>query len=117
MSEAQKKFQKANEEFNAIQQEYSGYVASRQQLETQLQENKIVKEEFDTLKDDGAKIYKLIGPVMVPQEHVEAKTNVAKRLEFIEGEIKRVEGQMSATQKKLQDKRDELIKLQDEATA
>lgn len=86
MAEVQAQFEKANNEFNSIQQEMSGYVSKRQQLEAQLQENKIVKEEFGNL-NDGSNIYKLIGPVLVPQERAEAKTNVDKRLEFIESEV------------------------------
>lgn len=78
-------FEKKSEEFNALQREMSGLVATRQQLEAQLQENKIVQKEFDTLGDE--KIYKLIGPVLVPQEKVEATTNVNKRLEFIQSEM------------------------------
>lgn len=37
------------------------------------------------------KVYKLIGPTLVPQETEEAKLNVAKRLEFIQKELDKVE--------------------------
>lgn len=67
-------------------------------------------QEFKTL-DSDAKIYKLIGPVLLPQEKSEATINVDKRLEFIQSEIKRVEGLIAAGQKKLEDKRNELIGL------
>jgi prefoldin beta subunit len=33
--------------------------------------------------EDGANVFKLVGPLMVKQELEEARGNVAKRLEFI----------------------------------
>ena len=52
------------------------------------------------LLEEDANVYKLVGPVLVKQDLVEAKANVNKRLEFIRGEIERVEQQLT----KLQDK-------------
>ncbi len=52
------------------------------------------------LLEEDANVYKLVGPVLVKQDLVEAKANVNKRLEFIRGEIERVEQQLA----KLQDK-------------
>jgi chromosome condensin MukBEF ATPase and DNA-binding subunit MukB len=40
----QAKMESANERFNSLQRELSTYISARQQLEAQLQENKIVKE-------------------------------------------------------------------------
>ncbi|GMM50231.1 tubulin-binding prefolding complex subunit [Starmerella bacillaris] len=65
-----------------LQMDLQKAMVEHQQLELQFQESRIVKEEFDTL-DDGAKIYKLVGPVLLPQDKVEAAVNVDKRLEFI----------------------------------
>jgi len=48
--------------------------------------NRIVSQEMDLL-DDDAKVFKLIGPVLLKQEVNEAKTNVKKRLEFINNEL------------------------------
>ncbi|VDN00704.1 unnamed protein product [Thelazia callipaeda] len=59
---------------------------NRQQLEGQLTENKLVKTELDLLEDD-AKVFKLIGPVLVKQDIVEAKQNVEKRLNYITAEM------------------------------
>jgi prefoldin beta subunit len=36
--------------------------------------------------DEDANVYKLIGPVLIKQDLVEAKSNVGKRLEFISNE-------------------------------
>ena len=59
---------------------------NRTQLESQLKENTQVKQEFQSLKSD-ANIYKLVGPVLVKQDHEEAKQNVNKRIEYIQGEM------------------------------
>ena len=53
-------------------------IRARQQLMSQLQENKFVGTEIQTLEPD-AQIYKLVGPVLIPQETAVAKDNVAKR--------------------------------------
>ncbi len=55
----------------------------------QLNENQIVKNEFDLL-DDETPIFKLIGPVLVKQESFEAKGNVEKRIEFLKKEEQRL---------------------------
>ncbi len=66
--------------------DYSKAVESRQRLDSQLQENKLVQDEFKLLKDD-ANIYKLIGPVLTKQDKAEAVTNVDKRIDFIQAEM------------------------------
>lgn len=37
------------------------------------------------------KVYKLVGPVLMSVELEESKSNVSKRLEFIEAEIKKLD--------------------------
>lgn len=44
------------------------------------------EQELDLLSD-GAKVFKLIGPVLLKQDVDEAKANVNKRLEFINNEL------------------------------
>ena len=80
--------------------ELQSVVEARQKLESQQQENKGVQkvprslshrvashhQEFSTL-DDGAKIYKLVGPVLLKQDRSEAVLAVDGRLEFIEKEM------------------------------
>lgn len=56
-------------------------------------------QELDRL-DDDATVYKLIGPAMIKQDLVEAKTNVSKRLEYIQGEMRRVCDKQSALEVK-----------------
>ncbi|KAG7868178.1 hypothetical protein KL918_001836 [Ogataea parapolymorpha] len=93
-----------SKQYTKLQAELTELVRARQKLETQFQENKIVKQEFDTL-DDDAKIYKLVGPVLLPQDNAEANLNVDKRIEFISSDIKRVE-------EKIQQHQQDLSKLQ-----
>lgn len=45
-----------------------------------------MKSELDLLKSDG-EVFKLIGPVLIKQDLEEAKQNVAKRMEYILGEL------------------------------
>ncbi|KAG0029684.1 hypothetical protein BGZ81_003519 [Podila clonocystis] len=107
----QRKFEAESAAYQTIQKDYSKAVESRQRLDSQLQENKIVQEEFALLKGD-ANIYKLIGPVLVKQEKAEAVTNVDKRIDFIQAEIDRVEKQLKELQEKTEKKRVELVQTQ-----
>lgn len=45
--------------------------------------------------DEDAVVYKLIGPAMIKQDLMEANTNVAKRLEYIQGEVKRITNKLA----------------------
>lgn len=96
--------------YQALQSELEELVIARQKLETQLQENKIVSEEFSELKED-TQVYKLTGNVLLPVEQSEANSNVAKRLEFIQTEISRCENNLKAKQQEQEKLRAELIKL------
>lgn len=96
-------------QYQKIQSELEDFILARQKLETQLQENKIVQDEFKSL-DDNAPIYKLTGNVLLPVEHADAHSNVDKRLEFINQEIKRCEGNIKTKQDELDKVRIELMK-------
>lgn len=39
------------------------------------------------LLDDEANVYKLVGPALIKQDLVEAKSNVSKRVEYIKNEM------------------------------
>ncbi len=71
-------------------------VEARQQLDSQLRENEQVAKEFSRLTQNN-EVYKLIGPVLVKQDQVEAKTNVDKRIEFIKGEMYVLHNHLPAT--------------------
>lgn len=110
MADLKQQAEQLSLDFNAQQTSYSELVEARSQLETQYQENKIVLEEFEFLNED-LKIYKLTGPVLMPQEYSEAKLNVSKRIEFIQGEIKRVEEKIEKEQKNMEDTRNKMLQL------
>ena len=61
-------------------------MAKKRQLDSQLNENKAVKQELDLLKS-GNEVFKLIGPVLIKQDQEEAKQNVEKRIEYITAEL------------------------------
>jgi prefoldin beta subunit len=84
---------------------------ARQKLEAQQSENEAVKSEFDTLSD-GAGIYKLVGPVLLKQERTEAVSAVDGRLEYIGKEIERTEERIKDLQSASDNKRVELMQLQ-----
>jgi len=89
MAEAiQKKFQAEVEKYKQLQKDLQKTLAARQTLDGQLNENSLVKEEMEFL-EEGSRVYKLIGPVLVKQDPDEATQNVTKRLDYIKGELKR----------------------------
>ncbi|WFD36896.1 Prefoldin subunit 6 [Malassezia cuniculi] len=102
MAEAER-IQAAVAEFQKTQTEFDNVVDLQQQLLSQLTESREVRKELDNLPP-GNQVYKRLGPVLLPQDATDAKDNVTKRLEFIEKELERVEGQL----KLLSEKRDSL---------
>ncbi|CAH1372211.1 hypothetical protein MTP99_013714 [Tenebrio molitor] len=107
----QRKIQSELDSFKNTQKELQKAISSRQQLDGQLNENMIVKDELDILAKD-AKVYKSVGPVLIKTELVEAKQNVSKRMEYINKEIKRVDDQITSLEKKQDIHREGLQKLQ-----
>ncbi|KAF2481545.1 Prefoldin [Neohortaea acidophila] len=100
-----------SDEYEKLQGDLSETVQARQKLESQYTENQGVQKEFAGLEDD-AKIYKLVGPVLLKQDTVEAKSTVDSRLQYIDGEIKRVEVNINALQKLCSEKRDQIMRIQ-----
>jgi prefoldin beta subunit len=47
---------------------------------------------------DTTSVFKLVGPVLMKVELQEAKENVRKRIEFIEGEIVKIDNQIGEKQ-------------------
>lgn len=97
-------------QYQNLQGELENLIVARQKLETQLQENKIVDDEFVGLKSDS-KVYKLTGNVLLPVEQDDARTNIKKRLEFIQTEIDRCENNIKSKQEEQEKAKAELIKL------
>ncbi|GAA5900246.1 hypothetical protein JCM6882_002286 [Rhodosporidiobolus microsporus] len=111
MASLEAKLQTATGIFTKLQNDYARAVENRQRLDAQKTENEGVKKELSSLSP-SEKVFKLVGPVMLKQEQAEAKSNVEKRLEWIGGEIKRVEAQLKDFETKLEAKKLEIVHLQ-----
>ena len=59
--------------------------------------NNMNMQELDLLSEDSC-VYKLVGPVLMKVDLEESKGNVAKRLEFIEAEVKKLDDQIAEKQ-------------------
>ena len=111
MLKIQEQLQKEIEAFQKLQKDLQKLVQGRQQLEAQHTENKIVKDELE-LVEEGGNVYKLTGPVLIKQDLSEARMNVQKRIDYIQGEVKRHEKSIKELQEKQEKKRETITKLQ-----
>ena len=105
------RLQKATTEYQKLQDDLQTTVETRQRLDAQLNENEAVKKEFAALKSHNI-VYKMIGPVLVKQDTEEARSNVDKRLEYIKGEISRVEDRIAELSKKSDKTKTEIVTIQ-----
>ncbi|KAL4069710.1 Prefoldin [Scleroderma yunnanense] len=115
------RLQGASVEYQKLQSDLAILVDKRTRLDVQLSENEMVKKEFANLTPNNT-VYKLVGPVLVPQDQNEAKSNVETRLGFIQGEIsqnpmnsehrKRVDSQIQDMEEKSEKKKIELAEIQ-----
>eukprot|EP00618_Florenciella_parvula_P039848 CAMPEP_0119541504 /NCGR_PEP_ID=MMETSP1344-20130328/52998_1 /TAXON_ID=236787 /ORGANISM="Florenciella parvula, Strain CCMP2471" /LENGTH=146 /DNA_ID=CAMNT_0007585491 /DNA_START=16 /DNA_END=456 /DNA_ORIENTATION=+ len=103
-------------EYRGLEQLQHNVLNKRQMFLSQLQENELVKNELDLL-DDGAPVYKLIGPVLMRQDTDEAKQNVDKRLEFIRDEIMNCDRKVEDNKGKMQTVGEAVMKMQQELQA
>eukprot|EP00591_Stephanopyxis_turris_P011354 CAMPEP_0195528906 /NCGR_PEP_ID=MMETSP0794_2-20130614/31266_1 /TAXON_ID=515487 /ORGANISM="Stephanopyxis turris, Strain CCMP 815" /LENGTH=139 /DNA_ID=CAMNT_0040660117 /DNA_START=80 /DNA_END=499 /DNA_ORIENTATION=+ len=85
--------------YRTLQEELSKLRSDQQVLMSQENENQMVKQELDLL-DDSANVYKMVGPVLMKNDVDDAKQTVEKRLEFISGEIKKIENNIKKTDTK-----------------
>jgi len=61
-------------------------------------------------------VYKLIGPALIKQDPVEARSNVGKRLEFINGELGRLDSRLKALEKQAADRQQKVLSSSDVLT-
>lgn len=101
------------ETMKAQQADLRKATAGLQQLQSQLQENVLVREELSRVGDDR-KVYKLVGPVLIPQEADEARSTVGTRIGFIDGEVKKAEGRVRGLETKAQEVQQGILKAQQE---
>ncbi|KAG7166647.1 prefoldin subunit 6-like [Homarus americanus] len=107
----QKKLEEEVEYYKKSQKDLSKTTNLRSQLDGQLNENKVVKEELDLINEENV-VYKLIGPALIRQDLEEARQNVNKRVDYIQQEIKRHDNTMEKLEKDSESKRDSIGKLQ-----
>ncbi|KAL9095467.1 MAG: hypothetical protein Q9165_002338 [Trypethelium subeluteriae] len=86
MADEQKELQALSDDYQNLQTELQSTVQARQKLGAQEEENKGVQKEFTKLADDAG-IYKLVGPVLLKQDNVEATMAVDGRLDYITKEM------------------------------
>lgn len=72
--------------FYGVTAAVSELVNKQSQLESQLNENTMVKEEFGKL-DEESEVFKLRGPVLIKQDLEDAKQAVDGRLNFIKSNL------------------------------
>ena len=107
----QNQLQEGVEKLQSLQKQQQKTLSTRQMLDSQLNENKLVKEEMDKV-DAEAKVFKLIGPALVRQDVTEAKGNVDKRISYITGELKRQDDLLGDLDKQQESERERLQALQ-----
>mmetsp|Transcript_17804 Transcript_17804/g.17882 ORF Transcript_17804/g.17882 Transcript_17804/m.17882 type:complete len:129 (+) Transcript_17804:98-484(+) len=97
--------------YRSLEEERKKLIAQKQQLHAQLNENLLVKGELDILTEKS-QVYKLVGPVLMTVDLEESKSNVEKRLEFIEGEIKKIDIQLDIKQSEQKKIGEEVAEIQ-----
>ncbi|OBA25223.1 Prefoldin, partial [Hanseniaspora valbyensis NRRL Y-1626] len=105
------------EEFQKSQDALGNFIQAREKLETQLQENNIVKTELLQLKnkkESDRKVFKLTGGVLLPVEYDEALSNVNKRLDYINNEIKNCEASIKKEEDNLKEIQKKIQKMRQE---
>ena len=67
--------------------------------------------------EEDSKVFTLVGPVLMSVELEESRANVAKRLEFIETELKKVDTAIATKQGEMATLGDEIAKEQQKMQA
>ena len=112
MNEFKQKMDREVAEIKKIQTEMQKLMQAKQSLTEKKHENELVQSEF-SLMEESATVYKLVGPILAKQDVTEAKTNVEKRLEYLTKEINRTDALMKDFEKKMEDKRSGIMKIQE----
>jgi len=101
--------------YKTLQGHVEQLLQSRGRFIQQRVENEAVRDELAL--DEGATVYKTVGPVLFKQDYDEVKENVAKRLEFIAKEVQKVDDQVKAKQDEQQKIGELIMKKQTELRA
>lgn len=111
-----KQAEAAYSDLQRTEQELQQLTSSKVQYQAQLNENEMVQSELRLL-DDSCTVYKMMGPVLVKQDTIEATENVNKRLQFIRQEIERLTNLENKKEKELDQKKQKLLKFQEQLQA
>ncbi|GJD10617.1 hypothetical protein Gasu2_47970 [Galdieria sulphuraria] len=103
--------QTAYQELQKVHKDIGKLFNNKQILTAQLRENELVKAEVDLL-DESATIYKLVGPVMVTQDYVEVKNNVASRIDYLNKELEKIDEKLGSLETKAEEYRKVLLQFQ-----
>lgn len=90
--------------------------ANTQALHAQLTENSLVREELGK-SAEGSRVFKLVGPVLIPQDLDEAKSTVGTRISFIEGEVAKARDRVKALETSNQEAQVAIVRAQEEFQA
>ena len=112
-AEIQRKLEADVTEIKKIEAEYTKVFSAKQSLVEKKSENEMVLQEFNLMGDDAA-VYKLVGPILAKQDVAESKTNVEKRIEYITKEIERMDKLEQDFQIKVEERRNNIQKLQED---
>merc|ERR1712130_579847 len=109
------KMQKAmQEEVKHLQEgekKISSLAGPKAKYASQLSENEIVLQELERV-EDGAQIYKRVGPVLILQDNDEALANVKHRISHFKTELERLERTEKEEIKKVQEHKEKAMKIQ-----
>ncbi|KDO78164.1 hypothetical protein CISIN_1g032938mg [Citrus sinensis] len=86
LRELQRELETKANDLSKLQKDIGKNHQVRKKYTIQLGENELVLKELGLL-NEGANVYKLIGPVLVKQDLAEANANVRKRIEYISAEL------------------------------
>ena len=100
-------------QWKSMDSDISALFTQKTQALAQFNENTMVKGELDIL-EEGDNVFKMVGPVLMTIDLEEAKENVAKRVEFIETEISKLDAAIATKQGDQTTLGEEISKLQTE---
>ncbi|KAJ4703852.1 prefoldin subunit 6-like [Melia azedarach] len=86
LRELQRELENKANDLSKLQKDIAKNHQVRKKYTIQLGENELVLKELGLL-NEGANVYKLIGPVLVNQDLAEANANVRKRIDYISAEF------------------------------
>ena len=64
LMDIQKKIDESAQEIRKIEQEYHKVVQGKRQMTEKKNENEMVMQEFNLIKEDDSTFYKLVGPIL-----------------------------------------------------